>query len=108
METDAEAFKRAGLDTLDEQASARFLEGVFADELGGHKLITNRSLWRNFPTIRCEKWTADNVVLIDVAKATADFSIGSATKAALAGALALFWVLRLNGARAVNGDRSVA
>ena len=36
----------------------RFLEGVFAEELDGHKLITNRSLWRNFPTIRCERWTA--------------------------------------------------
>ena len=58
METDPETFARAGLDKLDEAASARFLEGVFAEELDGHKLITNRSLWRNFPTIRCERWTA--------------------------------------------------
>ena len=54
METDPETFARAGLDKLDEQQSAKFLEGVFAKELAGHKLIINRSLWRNFPTIRCE------------------------------------------------------
>ena len=33
METDPETFARAGLDKLDEEASARFLEGVFAEEL---------------------------------------------------------------------------
>src|SRR5262249_22179082 len=64
METDPETFKRAGLGKLDEKESARFLEGVFAEELQGHKLVTNRSIWRNFPTIRCEKWTSGNVVLI--------------------------------------------
>ena len=42
METDPRTFARAGLDLLDEAASARFLEGVFAEELAGHKLITNR------------------------------------------------------------------
>src|SRR5262249_5548741 len=41
METDPETFARAGLDKLDEAASARFLEGVFAQELAGHKLIIN-------------------------------------------------------------------
>ena len=33
LETDPETFARAGLDTLDEEESARFLEGVFAEEL---------------------------------------------------------------------------
>src|SRR5712671_3034539 len=102
METDPETFKRAGLDTLDEEASARYLEGVFADELAGHKLITNRSLWRNFPTIRCEKWTADNVVLIGDAKATAHFSIGSGTKLAMEDAIALYEAFRFTGGRDVR------
>jgi anthraniloyl-CoA monooxygenase len=102
METDPETFKRAGLDTLDEQASARFLEGVFAEELAGHKLITNRSLWRNFPTIRCERWTADNVVLIGDAKATAHFSIGSGTKLAMEDAIALYEAFRFTGGRDVK------
>ena len=102
METDPETFKRAGLDTMDEAASAHFLEGVFAEELAGHKLITNRSLWRNFPTIRCENWTADNIVLIGDAKATAHFSIGSGTKLAMEDAIALYEAFRFTGGRDVK------
>ena len=102
METDPETFKRAGLDTMDETASAHFLEGVFAEELAGHKLITNRSLWRNFPTIRCEKWTAENIVLIGDAKATAHFSIGSGTKLAMEDAIALYEAFRFTGGRDVK------
>lgn len=102
METDPETFKRAGLDKLGEDESARFLEGVFAEELAGHKLITNRSLWRNFPTIRCEKWTAENVVLLGDAKATAHFSIGSGTKLAMEDAIALYEAFRSTGGRDVK------
>src|SRR4051812_8864584 len=102
METDPETFKRAGLGAMDEAASAHYLEGVFAEELAGHKLITNRSLWRNFPTIRCEKWTADNIVLIGDAKATAHFSIGSGTKLAMEDAIALYEAFRFTGGRDVK------
>ena len=63
---------------------------MFAKELAGHKLIINRSLWRSFPTIRCESWTHDNIVLIGDAKATAHFSIGSGTKLAMEDAIALY------------------
>jgi anthraniloyl-CoA monooxygenase len=106
METDPETFKRAGLDKLDEAGSARFLEGVFAEELNGHKLITNRSTWRNFPTIRCEKWTAENIVLIGDAKATAHFSIGSGTKLAMEDAIALYEAFRHTGGRDVKAALS--
>jgi anthraniloyl-CoA monooxygenase len=96
-ETDPATFARAGLDKLDEKAAARFVEGIFADELKGHRLITNRSIWRNFPTIRCERWTADNVVLIGDAKATAHFSIGSGTKLAMEDGVALYEAFRATG-----------
>jgi anthraniloyl-CoA monooxygenase len=89
LETDPETFAKAGLGAMDEAQSAAFLEGVFAAELEGHKLITNRSLWRNFPMIRCRNWVVDNVVLIGDAKATAHFSIGSGTKLAMEDAIAL-------------------
>lgn len=89
METDPETFANAGLEGLDEAASARFLEGVFAAELQGHRLLTNRSLWRRFPSIKCARWTRDNIVLIGDAKATAHFSIGSGTKLAMEDAIAL-------------------
>jgi anthraniloyl-CoA monooxygenase len=102
METDPDTFARAGLDPLDEEASARFLEGVFAEELDGHRLITNRSIWRNFPTIRCARWTHDNVVLIGDAKATAHFSIGSGTKLAMEDAIALYEAFRATPGRDVK------
>ena len=102
METDPETFARAGLDKLDEAQSAKFLEGVFAKELAGHKLTVNRSLWRNFPTIRCEKWTHGNIVLIGDAKATAHFSIGSGTKLAMEDAIALFNAFKETGGRDVK------
>src|SRR5262245_22988851 len=93
-ETDPATFARAGLDKLDEAASARFVEGLFAKELQGHRLITNRSIWRNFPTIRCERWVKDNMVLLGDAKATAHFSIGSGTKLAMEDAIGLYEALR--------------
>jgi anthraniloyl-CoA monooxygenase len=89
METDPDTFARAGLEAMDEAQSARFLEDVFAEELQGHRLVTNRSLWRRFPMIRCERWVKDNVVLLGDAKATAHFSIGSGTKLAMEDAIAL-------------------
>ncbi len=89
LETDPETFAKAGLGEMDEAQSAAFLECVFAEELEGHKLITNRSLWRNFPMIRCRNWVVENVVLIGDAKATAHFSIGSGTKLAMEDAIAL-------------------
>jgi anthraniloyl-CoA monooxygenase len=97
METDPQTFARAGLDRLDEDASARFLERVFAEELQGHRLIVNRSIWRSFPTIRCARWTHQNVVLIGDAKATAHFSIGSGTKLAMEDAIALYEAFRSTG-----------
>lgn len=89
METDAETFARAGLGEMDEAASARFLEGVFAEELQGHPLLVNRSHWRRFPAIKCERWVQGNLVLIGDAKASAHWSIGSGTKLAMEDAIAL-------------------
>ena len=102
FETDPETFQRAGLGSLDEAGSAAVMEKVFAGELDGHKLITNRSIWRNFPTIRCERWTHENTVLIGDAKATAHFSIGSGTKLAMEDAIALYEAFRATGGRDVT------
>jgi anthraniloyl-CoA monooxygenase len=89
FETDAETFERAGLGALDETQSARAMAGVFEKHLDGHRLLTNRSLWRNFPMIRNERWAMDNIVLLGDAKATAHFSIGAGTKLAMEDAIAL-------------------
>ena len=97
LETDPATWTRAGLDRMDEAGSARFLEGVFADDLEGHALITNRSTWRTFPMIRTAQYAMGNVVLLGDAKATAHFSIGSGTKLAMEDAVALFEAFRAHG-----------
>ncbi|MEQ8818437.1 MAG: bifunctional salicylyl-CoA 5-hydroxylase/oxidoreductase [Thalassobaculum sp.] len=94
LETDPATFERAGLAAMTEEQSARFLESVFAEELAGHRLITNRSIWRNFPTIRNARWVKDNLVILGDAKGTAHFSIGSGTKLAMEDAIALFEAFR--------------
>lgn len=78
-----ETWQRAGFDTADEDRTVEVLERLFADELGGHRLIKNRSIWRNFPTVRCERWYSDHVVIVGDAAHTAHFSIGSGTKLAM-------------------------
>jgi anthraniloyl-CoA monooxygenase len=97
LEMEPETFDYAGLAQATEAESARFMEEVFADELAGHRLITNRSLWRQFPMIRCARWTQGNVVLLGDAKATAHFSIGSGTKLAMEDAIALHAAVMAGG-----------
>ncbi len=102
MEAQPETFVRAGLDKLDEAQSAAFLEGVFREELRGHRLLINRSMWRNFPRVSNARWVKDNIVLIGDAKATAHFSIGSGTKLAMEDAIALYDAFRATGWRDVG------
>ena len=66
-----------------------YLEALFAPELQGHRLLTNKSAWINFRTISCERWSHDNIVLIGDAAHTAHFSIGSGTKLAMEDSIAL-------------------
>ncbi len=94
METDEATWKNFGFDSKDEAAMLETVERVFADELDGHRLIPNRSVWRNFPTITNQTWVKGNAVLIGDAKATAHFSIGSGTKLAMEDAIALFEAVR--------------
>lgn len=65
------------------------MENIFGSFLDGHKLLTNRSMWRRFPMIRNKRWVKGNRVLLGDAKATAHFSIGSGTKLAMEDAIAL-------------------
>jgi anthraniloyl-CoA monooxygenase len=90
FETDAETFERAGLGAMGEEESAKFMERIFARHLDGHPVLTNRSLWRNFPMVRNRRWVKDNIVLLGDAKSTAHFSIGAGTKLAMEDAIALY------------------
>src|SRR6185436_3109838 len=81
-------------DVKSETEMLETVERVFAEELDGHRMIPNRSLWRNFPTITNKTWVKGNAVLVGDAKATAHFSIGSGTKLAMEDAIALYESLR--------------
>lgn len=103
IETSPQTWAAHGFDRLDEEQSARLLEGIFAEELEGHPLLTNRSHWRNFPRIFCEQWWYENIVLLGDAQATAHFSIGSGTKLAMESAIALSDALIAHGGQSVEG-----
>ena len=90
IEMNEDTWLNFGFDKLSETDMLPVLERVFADELDGHPLIPNRSLWRNFPNITNKTWVRGNAVLVGDAKATAHFSIGSGTKLAMEDAIALF------------------
>ena len=89
VETTDAAFRKSGLGVEDERATAAYVEKLFAEELGGASVLTNRSHWRNFPTIACKRWHHRNVVLLGDAAHTAHFTIGSGTKLAMEDAIAL-------------------
>jgi anthraniloyl-CoA monooxygenase len=89
VECTEKTWRDAGLDRTDEDGTVSILEGVFAEELAGAKLVKNRSIWRSFPTVRCKSWRSGNVVLVGDAAHTAHFSIGSGTKLAMEDVIAL-------------------
>jgi anthraniloyl-CoA monooxygenase len=94
IETDERTWRNFGFERKDEPEMLLTLQEIFSEELEGHPLIPNRSVWRNFPTITNKTWVLGNAVLVGDAKATAHFSIGSGTKLAMEDAIALFESLR--------------
>jgi 2-polyprenyl-6-methoxyphenol hydroxylase-like FAD-dependent oxidoreductase len=89
VECEAATWQRAGLDAMSDAESRRYCEQVFAADLGGHALIDNKSVWRNFPLLRNDNWWFENKVLIGDALRTVHFSIGSGTRLAFDDAIAL-------------------
>jgi len=89
FECDAATWQRAGFEVMDEAQTMAYAERLFAQTLGGHGLVSNRSIWRNFPNVRNARWHAGNIVLIGDALRTAHFSIGSGTRLAMEDAIAL-------------------
>ena len=89
VECDAATWHPAGLATMSDEQSRAYCERVFAADLQGEPLLSNKSFWRNFPLLRNGHWRADNVTLIGDAFHTAHFSIGSGTRLAFEDAIAL-------------------
>ena len=98
VETPEAVWKAHGLDALDSEGSVAFCEQLFAEHLGGHRLMTNArqqqgSAWQVFQRITCRQWSHFNgrshVVLMGDAAHTAHFAIGSGTKLAIEDAIEL-------------------
>lgn len=89
VECTEDTWRKAGLDQTDEDQSVAYCEALFAEELQGHRLIKNRSIWRQFPNISVKHWAHQNLILMGDAVHTAHFSIGSGTKLAMEDAIAL-------------------
>jgi anthraniloyl-CoA monooxygenase len=89
VECQEDVWRRAGLDTASEQDSIAYCEKLFAEDLRGHRLMSNRSVWIPFVTVRNRRWRHGNVVLLGDAAHTAHFSIGSGTKLAMEDAISL-------------------
>jgi anthraniloyl-CoA monooxygenase len=94
VEATAATWRRAGMDRANEDQTVAFCEALFKEELEGHRLLKNRSLWRSFVTIKNATWSHGNVVLLGDSAHTAHFSVGSGTKLAIEDAIALAGALQ--------------
>ena len=72
-----------------EEDTLAFCEQLFARDLRGRELFSNRSIWLDFPKVTNRVWHDGRVVLLGDAAHTAHFSIGSGTKLAMEDSIAL-------------------
>jgi anthraniloyl-CoA monooxygenase len=89
VECQEAAWKGAGFAQMSEDETRRYCEGVFEKDLGGHHLLSNKSVMGNYTRVMNRHWHYRNVVLIGDALRTVHFSIGSGTRTALEDAIAL-------------------
>jgi 2-polyprenyl-6-methoxyphenol hydroxylase-like FAD-dependent oxidoreductase len=97
VECDLPTWQAYGFADRTVEESKAICEEVFAETLDGHRLVSNRSVWRNFPWIWNERWSFKNMVLIGDALHSAHFSIGSGTRLAIEDAIALTKALEAEG-----------
>ena len=89
FECSNETWQKHDFEVTNEADTMAKIAEIFAEELDGHPLISNKSHWRQFPHVTNENWFHNNIVLLGDAKATAHYSIGSGTKLAMDSAIGL-------------------
>ena len=103
VECDAATWERSPLAKMGDAQSRAYCQRLFAVDLNGHPLLSNKSEWLQFRRVTSERWYHENVVLIGDALRTLHFSIGSGTRTALEDAIALHEALQ-----AADGDITAA
>jgi anthraniloyl-CoA monooxygenase len=99
VECSEETWRGFGFDRMSQDEAIAACEKLFVKYLDGHSLQSNTShlvgsaAWLNFRRIKCERWSAGNIILLGDAAHTAHFSVGSGTKLALEDAIKLSEVL---------------
>jgi 2-polyprenyl-6-methoxyphenol hydroxylase-like FAD-dependent oxidoreductase len=99
VEVDEATFRAGGLGSMSEAEVRGVCQETFCEALGGEALISNKSVWRQFPQVRNERWHHGNMVLVGDALHTAHFSIGSGTRLALEDVIALVEALETHAWR---------
>ncbi|HET7856946.1 MAG TPA: FAD-dependent monooxygenase, partial [Gaiellaceae bacterium] len=89
VECPLQTWLAAGHEGMSEQENLAYCEQLFARELRGRELFSNRSVWLDFPKVTNGVWHDGRVVLLGDAAHTAHFSIGSGTKLAMEDSIAL-------------------
>lgn len=90
VEADPATFERAGLDCMDEAESLAYCERVFAEDLQGHRLLSNNSQWFRYTIVKNRHWYWRNIVLLGDALRTGHPSVGSGTRLAMQDSIALY------------------
>lgn len=90
VEVDPQTFRNAGLDRMNEAESMAYCEKVFADDLLGHALLSNKSRWFRYTIVKNRRWHYRNIVLLGDALRTGHPSVGSGTRLAMQDSIALF------------------
>ena len=98
VEVDPATFRHAGLDRMSEAQSLAWCEKVFADDLQGQRLLSNKSNWFRYTIVKNRHWHWRNLVLLGDALRTGHPSVGSGTRLAMQDSIALFDAYKTCGA----------
>lgn len=97
VECDAATWRQARFSDRNEAECRAYCEELFAPDLAGSPLLSNKSAWLNFKAVSNRRWHCRNVVLLGDALHTAHFSIGSGTRTAVEDAIELFAAFQEHG-----------
>jgi 2-polyprenyl-6-methoxyphenol hydroxylase-like FAD-dependent oxidoreductase len=89
IECNRSTWERTGFAGMSPDETQSYCAHVFDKTLDGHSLVSNKSVWRNFPRLWNDRWSYQNMVLVGDSLHTAHFSIGSGTRLALEDVIAL-------------------